>query len=147
MTGLAISTRTLVRCPTASTARRLVEKGVEGSNSPVLEARNVHPRDNRRSSSRSEFPLQAAEIVVHLRRRRLRKHEVRSTLEKALDLCVKSVAANDPLLRFKERAVRGVNLRYIATARRVESRCPNTSIRFFSIKTPRVLLMTGLPFQ
>ena len=66
---------------------------------------------NRRSSSRSEFPLQAAEIVVHLRRRRLRKHEVRSTLEKALDLCVKSVAANDPLLRFKERAVRGVNLR------------------------------------
>jgi hypothetical protein len=55
-------------------------------------------------------PLQAAEIVVQLRRPCRAKHESRSFLENALDLRIKSVAANDPLVCFKERAVRGVNL-------------------------------------
>jgi hypothetical protein len=32
-------------------ARRLVEEGVEGPNSPVLEDRDVHTCDNRRSSN------------------------------------------------------------------------------------------------
>jgi hypothetical protein len=54
--------------------------------------------------------MQAAEIVVHLSRSCRAKHKSGSFLENALDLRVKSVTANDPFPRFKERAVRGVDL-------------------------------------
>jgi hypothetical protein len=54
-------------------------------------------------------PLQAANIVVHLSRSCRAKHKSGSFLENTLDLRVKSVTANDPFRRFKERAVRSVD--------------------------------------
>ena len=104
----------------------------------MLEDRDVHTCNNRRSSRRAEVPLQAAEIVVQLRRPCRTKHESRSFLENALDLRVKSVAASDPLLRFKERAVRRVDLGDRDCS--APSRCPNTSSRFLSINGTRCCL-------
>ena len=75
----------------------------------MLEDRDVHACDDGRSSGRSQMPLQAAEIVIHLSRSFRAKHKSGSFLENALDLRVESVAANDPFLRFKERAVCSVD--------------------------------------
>jgi hypothetical protein len=77
----------------------------------VFEDRDVDVRDNGSSSGWSDVPLQAAEIVVHLRRPCCANHEWRSFLKNTLDLRVESVVADDLLLRFKELAVRSVGLR------------------------------------
>ena len=55
----------------------LIEKGIQGPDSSVRKDRNVHTRDNRRGSGRSELPPQTAKIVIDLRRPHRAKHEIR----------------------------------------------------------------------
>ena len=82
---------------------------VQCPNSAVSEERHVHPLDNGRGSGWSEVPLQAAEIVIHLRRLYRAKHESGRLLQNAPDLRVESVAADDLPFRFIEGAVRSVD--------------------------------------
>src|SRR4029077_19585631 len=94
--------------PANSGARGIIEKGVQGANSSVLEDRNVHARDHRRGPGRSELPPQTAKIVIDLRGRYRAKSESGSILENSPDLCVERFSASHRLLRLEKHAVRGV---------------------------------------
>jgi hypothetical protein len=64
-------------------ARNIVEKRIEGTDSPSLEYDDIHTCDNRSGAIRSELPLQAAVIVIHLRGTYETKHESWSVLKYA----------------------------------------------------------------
>jgi hypothetical protein len=89
----------------AFVARNLVEKRIKGADSPSLEDRDIHPRDNRSGSIQAEPPLQAAVIVIHLRGTYKTKHESRNVLKNVLDLLVDGIATDDLFLGLKERAI------------------------------------------
>jgi len=76
----------------------------------LLEDRDVHACDHRGRIRRSELPLQAAEIVIHLRAPYRAKHEPRMFLKDAPGRRVNSVATCGLSLIVEEGASLGVDL-------------------------------------
>jgi hypothetical protein len=101
-----------LRSQAISGARAFIKKRVQGSDSFLFEDRNVHTRDNRRGSGRSELPPQTAKTVIDLRRPCRAKHETGSVVENTPNLRVERFLASDPLLRFEKRTVCGIELSY-----------------------------------
>jgi hypothetical protein len=94
----------------SSDSANAVEKGVQSPDLVLLEDRDIHSGDDRSSSTRSEVPVQAAVIVVHLCRICRPKHESRRCSKDFVDLCVKGVTTNDPRVGFKEDTGLGIEL-------------------------------------